>query len=232
MFFWTEDSIRWYKEASLYTGYHKKLAEELKEFLAPQVTLCDLGCGTGLLSMELSDMVWKILAVDRDSAAIDFVRWQTGKRNIRDLTALEADYKELPDGCCDVALACSFGTLRSNLYDFIKIPTQRLIFINRNKGKSKEGFEGVIREPDSASQDEGYLIANKVPYYKKAFTLDFGQPLRDEEDAQKFFAHYKLTPQEGTLAELLEKHQLKEPGEYRYYIPNEKEIVVFVIDKA
>ena len=232
MFFWTQDSIRWYKDASVWTGYHKKLAAELEEFLSPDVTVCDIGCGTGLLSMELAGKVWKILAVDKDSAAIDFVRLETGKRNLKYMVALEADYHDLPDGCCDVAMACSFGSLKKDLYDFIKIPTKRFIMINRNKGRSKDGFEGGCRASDSAQSDEGWLIANKIPYYKKTFTVDFGQPLRNEEEAQKFMEHYRLTPQEGTLKELLERSRLKEPGEFQYYIPNEKEMVIIVIDKA
>lgn len=48
-FDWNADTIRWYQEANEYTGFFKHIAELIAPSLVGYSTLCDIGCGLGLM---------------------------------------------------------------------------------------------------------------------------------------------------------------------------------------
>ena len=53
-FIWTEEKILWYQEAVAYFGYDRVLADAAEPYLPREETVCDLGCGSGYLAMELA----------------------------------------------------------------------------------------------------------------------------------------------------------------------------------
>ena len=64
--FWNEERLKWYFIASVYTKYHKNMANVLKSIIPKGESLMDLGSGPALLSLELKDYFKEILAIDFD----------------------------------------------------------------------------------------------------------------------------------------------------------------------
>lgn len=53
-FDWNPRTIQWYEDANSYSGFFKKVAQRIAPKLQGYFTLCDIGCGLGLLDLELS----------------------------------------------------------------------------------------------------------------------------------------------------------------------------------
>ena len=66
-YMWTRQSIKWFMDASDYTGYHKNLADKIIPFLDEDHTLCDVGCGLGCLDIFLASEVARITAIDSNA---------------------------------------------------------------------------------------------------------------------------------------------------------------------
>lgn len=69
-FNWNSDTIRWYQEADKYTGFFKNVAGLIAPRLEDCSTLCDIGCGLGIVDLELSKYIKRIACIDINKAAI------------------------------------------------------------------------------------------------------------------------------------------------------------------
>ncbi|MCC8029730.1 MAG: class I SAM-dependent methyltransferase [Lachnospiraceae bacterium] len=236
MFTWSDESIRWYQNASEWTGYHALLAREVSEFLEPGFTVCDVGCGPGCLAVELAASVHRVAAVDVDERVLRCIRQKTAERKIGNVETVLCDYEKLPPNCCDVAVACSFGVMEKNALSFMRLARKRLIVIKRKDPVTEDDltpdfFNCKYKRYD----DEEFLDSYQISYRLYTFDGDFGQPLHDREEALRFLEHYG--PDGEELPEKPEKflkdYEISEPGcEYKYYIPNKKEVHMLVIEKA
>ena len=64
LFEWTEEKIEWYVRASRASGFHRALAGRILPFLKRADHVVDLGCGAGLIDLELAPHVEKITGID------------------------------------------------------------------------------------------------------------------------------------------------------------------------
>ena len=51
---WNDTTIKSFVSASEYTGFHEELANQIRPYIKNSKTLCDIGCGLGLIDMHLS----------------------------------------------------------------------------------------------------------------------------------------------------------------------------------
>lgn len=137
---WNEQSVRWFRSASEHTRYNQKLAQLLLKYIPVGGSLCDIGCGAGLIDMELSPFFEEITCADISEAAIHAMEQIARERNIQNIKALCADAAGLKDRW-DTVIALFFGG-----YDFLgkyyPLARERLILAVHSQPKGRFGPEG------------------------------------------------------------------------------------------
>ncbi|MCD7981681.1 MAG: class I SAM-dependent methyltransferase [Clostridiales bacterium] len=232
MFTWSEEGIRWYDDAAEWTGHHARIAERLRAYLDKEDEVCDVGCGTGSLSVALAPAVRHITAVDVDEMALNSLRAKLERSGIDNVTVVRSDYNLLPENFCDVVVACSFGIFAKNGASFLKLAGKRLILAKRKLLPSQEGFSKDFGRGNMAYMDEAYLKDHHIPYRIESCEEDFGQPLRSREDAVRFTEHYRLCPAEESMDDFLDRRLISTGDEtFPFFLPNPMESCILTIDK-
>ena len=228
---WNEQTVRWFEDAAEYTGYNKNLARILKKYIPEGETLCDLGCGAGLVDLALADHCSAITCVDISPEAIGHVRRRAAARGLENISALCTDASELT-GSWDTVMAIFFGG-NQICGDYFHLAGKRFILITNARRKGNFGPEGhqVVKCSDIATT-KAYLDARGVKYAHEALALEYGQPFADREDARAFVRAYTRPMSEELLEAYLEE-KLEKTGDERwpYYLPNRKEFGLFVIGR-
>ena len=227
---WNEQSIGKFIEASEYTAYHKNLAAKIIPYLDKNDTMLDVGCGLGRLDLELSQHVAEILAVDVSESAIKALQQGielTGAKNIRTRVSDEGEITET----YDIILMSFFG--RPDMSDFIKRSRRKLIRIvgageksglypERHRRVEKNAVPGVRSELDALG----------VEYSLELCAIESGQPLRTWRDAEVFVLSNAPEADADEINEFLNAH-IESTGreDFPLYLPYQKELGIFVIDK-
>ena len=228
---WNDQTVRWFEDAVEYTGYSKKLAQILKEYIPKGETLCDLGCGPGLVDFALADHCSAITCVDISPDAIAHVHRKAAAQGIENINALCMDASELT-GSWDTVMAIIFGGSQI-CTDYFHLAGKRFVLITNAHRKGNfgpEGYQAIKCSNITTTKD--YLDAMGVKYTHEAFALEYGQPFADREDARAFVRAYTRPMSDEMLEAYLEEN-LKETGEEKwpYYLPNRKEFGLFVIGR-
>ena len=226
---WNEQSCRWFDAASEYTGYNRRLAEILKKHIPQGESLCDVGCGAGLIDLELASHCSSITCIDIAPDAIDSVRRGAERHEIKNINALctDASTFQLPH---DTVTAFFFGD-RQFYESFFHLAKKRLIVAVHKQRKGKFGPDGyqMLKRSDVDSTRE-YLDRLGVKYEFEAVSLEYGQPLADLDEARAFVRTYTRPLSDDLLEEYLAKNLQKTNDEkWPYYLPNLKEFGLFVI---
>lgn len=229
--FWSPQTLEWYLRASAYEDYHAKTAALLAPYVADG-TVCSLGCGPGRLTLALLRHIPRITALDCDPMALDALRRDGAA--FPGLEILEADAMTLPkERCWDHLILSFFGkiTAEGQLSYFLAHCRRQLISIVNAAPKSSFSSTGsTARMKDYAPQVTELLTRQGLPFSYLPLTLDFGQPLRDLEDARAFIRQYSPPdcPPPDDCALLDRLSPLPEGG---FYLPHRKEIGIFIIRK-
>ena len=132
-FRWNDDTVRWYLAADEYTGYSEKLAALIAPMIRGFPTLCDVGCGLGLIDLHLSRHMEKITCVDVSRAAINALTMAAKGKKIGNIEPLLLDSANL-DGTWDVILLSFFDSHNIGAY----LPRcRKLIAVVGTKNKSE-----------------------------------------------------------------------------------------------
>lgn len=226
---WNEQTCIWFEAASEYTGYHRRLAEILKKYIPKGESLCDLGCGSGLIDLEMASHCSNITCVDIAPDATDCVRRGAQRRGIRNISALCADASNylIPH---DTVTTFFFGD-RQFYEKFFPLAKKRLIVAVHGQRKGKFGPDGyqAVKCSDVDST-RAYWERLGVVYEYESISLEYGQPLADLDDARAFVRAY-TRPMDDELLEcyLAENLETIESEKWPYYLPNRKEFGLFVI---
>ena len=231
-FFWSEETLRWYQSAAAYGNYHAELAKLVAPAFRDCKTVCDLGCGTGLLSLALLRRLPRITALDRDTDALSALSAQAGEQP--GLSIRQADAMALsPEDRWDGLLLSFFGRISvdGHFRYFMEHCNRTLVCIVNTSVKSSFSATGVSSmKKEYSDQVERFLTERGIPYTRQDAALEFGQPLNDLEDARRFIRHYSppgcaVTDDEGLV------RQLERLPDGRWYLPHRKKIGIFVINK-
>lgn len=220
---WNSDTIRWYREASDFTGYSVNLAAILLSYLRPGESLCDMGCGLGLTSLELAGFAAGITCVDISEQAIAYLRQEAEMRHIENLNAVCADGITLP-GEWDTILCIFRGHPEEVILPYLKKARKRLLYITRTSAGNGHHMDAA------AARD--LLDRNHIPFTECQYELEFGQPHRNMEDAIAFVrAYYPRIPESG-LREYVRRHSRIETREgYALYMPKTRAFTLFSISR-
>jgi SAM-dependent methyltransferase len=228
-FAWNEETIAWFKAASIYTGFHRKLADRLRETVSGAELMYDIGCGLGLLSQELAGEVGRIVGVDMNREALASLEADAAARGIGNISTLHGDcYQTEP--LCDVILMSYFGS--STLELFLPFCKQLISIVDLDEGSSMggKGLSGGKRKRQTADKLERQLMEAGRRFTLEPVSLEFGQPFVSKPDASRFLqVYYGCTPEE-TEAYLAGRLVQAEQAPYAYYLPYTKHMGVFRIE--
>ena len=230
MFIWTDESIELWKRAERYTDHYKNLCRELKSYVDKDDEIYDIGCGLGFIDLELSPYVKSIRSFDIEKRVLDELNKSANNKGIHNISTSSNDWTKEEDGCCDTVLACSFGNLVDCLDDFLRMARNQVIIVKRHKPKVTKKYI-PCKVAFSAQASEDYLIERGINYKKISFQSEFGQPLDSYEEALYFVRFHGMNRGEPEGKFLKENLISGEEYGYKYYLPNKKDMVIFVISK-
>ena len=85
------------------------LRDRILELAAPQRTdvVVDVGCGTGLLALQLADRVERVWAIDISPSMIDYLSTKASSADLDNIDAAVASAVSLPlvDACADIVVS-------------------------------------------------------------------------------------------------------------------------------
>ncbi len=229
---WNEKTARWFADASAYTGFHRKLAEILLGLLPGRGDLADVGCGTGLIDMELAGRFRRVTCVDISPEALASLRGMASERGIKNIDTRLCDAADVTERFDDV-IAVFHGT--AELFAEKYIPLARagfaaVVHASPEGQLGPEKYRG--RRDDTASATVELFTKLGIEYKRTDVSIEYGQPLRSMEDARDFTRAYSDSPPDSAVDEYLGKNLVR-TGErdFPLYLPNEKTFSIFSVLK-
>ena len=234
-FKWTEEKIKYFKDASEYTGFHRQVGEIIKPYLDPSWTLCDLGCGLGFLDLQIADSVSEITAIDLSDLAIADYKSRLENADIHNIDIWLGDADKDIEGSWDVLLLSFFGKPGEELKRLFPIAAKRVILITYVEPLSEK--HGRLTKTDNrpTTKDyENFLKGEKYRYKLIEKEMDFGQPFKTLEDAERYHESYSREKDPEKRSELIDENlqNVKSTGdsEFPYYLPKKKDIGIFIVE--
>ena len=146
---------------------------------APPLLAVDLGCGAGRDTRELLRRGWRVLAVDREAAAIEAVVAATPERDRPRLEGLVADLATVELPSCDLVLASvSLQFLTEPEYD---AAFERITAALRPGGR----FAGLLYgDRDEAASDPAYTCPSPDAIREHLSAFEIESWFEREEDGK------------------------------------------------
>lgn len=233
-FQWSQESIRWFRQAAEQGQFHKKVAELLRPYVTGAETLLDLGCGAGYLSMALSPYIKKIESVDRDRNVLQVLKESAQEKHISNIRPVCMPWRQRLKGeKAQILLMSFFGNIRTErqLREFSSLCEKRFIYIVNSDRKSGLSPSGTDNRKKTYTEDfRGFLDRNNILYECFEEQLEFGQPFFRMEEAAEFVKYYYPMADEKERNEFLDSHLMRIAQE-EWYLPNLKKVGIFIIQK-
>lgn len=229
---WNTQTIQWFQDASNYTGYNRNLARLLMSHIPHRNTICDMGCGAGLIDFELARHFASVTCVDISPEAISSIENRITKEQIGNMSAHCMD-GTLFTGSFDTVIALFHGG--PNVFDhYYPLAKDQLIIVT-HLGKcgtfSPEKHRKAHNYGVPKTKEHLDELGIRYTYLEQSF--EYGQPFSSFEDAMAFMDAYGapgMTREEKTenLNTRLEKTDRED---YPYFLPNKKEMGIFIINR-
>ncbi|MEA4902959.1 class I SAM-dependent methyltransferase [Desulfitobacterium sp.] len=227
-FDWNSNTIEWYQAANEYSGFFKNIANLIAPKLEGYSTFCDIGCGLGLIDLELSKSINNITCIDINENAIEALKKSIVDKNISNIKPCLMDCQDIKENW-DVIYTSFFGGLE--LENFI--PHCKKLISVVNKRNLAELYPDKYRRFQKRTTEEvaQELTQKGITYSFREASFEFGQPLLSRQDARDFVK----TQAPGITTEDLEAFlslHLRETGELKYpfLIPRTKSMGIFEIE--
>ncbi|HWP98710.1 MAG TPA: class I SAM-dependent methyltransferase [Syntrophomonadaceae bacterium] len=226
-FEWDENTIRWYQEANVYSGFFKNIAGLIAPALKEYSTFCDVGCGLGLIDLELSHYIGSITCIDINELVIKTLIRNVEERRITNIKTKVMDCTNLEENW-DIIFLSFFGSHHLENY----LPRCKKLISVVAKGKHPEFYPEKYKKTQKSTVEdvEQILRLKGISYSLKEASFEFGQPLRSREEARSFVRTQASNISEEDLTEFLSQ-RLLETGQdqYPFFIPRMKSMGIFEI---
>jgi len=227
VFEWNEETIRWYWEANEYTKFYSNIAKIVAPMLEGYRTFCDMGCGLGLINLELSDYVESIDCVDVSGEALSFIQTISQSRGIGNIKTHKADCHAF-EGRWDVIHICFFSS--GNIEPFLPRCKKLIIIVGGDGSESFYPEKYRKKRKNTISKEAAYLDSLGVEYRLTEVCLEFGQPLKTMEEARRFVRTYAAEITDGELEEFLASNlRIINHEAFSFYLPRMKKIGIFEV---
>jgi|GEM_PF-1024626 len=247
MFKWSDKKIEWYERALKESNFAARLADALEPFLTPGESVCELGCGTGYLSLELARRGFSVMAVEADKnaasclrAKVDQMKFQgqigmyvdSGSKSPNGSVAVyQGDWKEiLGSPRWDTIIMCFAGDFRHELPLYLKSCRGKLLLVTTEPKDDQEGITGKsagFRYRLKESETRKLLDEQGAAYTITKASLELGQPFVDMEEAREYHDAYSVP--EEQYNHNLKKMVMSGNPFFPYYLPNHKELKIYQI---
>jgi hypothetical protein len=233
------DKHELFRQASEYTGFHKKLSVLIEPYLNEEWTMADIGCGLALIDFLLAGRVASITAIDTDESALAEVEKHidtelaANRNDAGKISTLLKDASDVGgDGRrWDVVLLSFFGASIEETGRLLSLADRRGIVIMHSK--YEEGIFDPIpasdREDRSADKLEEYLAREGYGFRKSAVDLQFGQPFRTIDDIHEFLRSYEA---ERLIYSIEDRIIKTKRYDFPYYLPRNLRAAVYIIAPA
>ena len=228
---WNDRTLEWFRSASEYTSFHRKLAELLLPYIEIDGTLCDLGCGIGLIDFALCEKVQSITCVDIDPEAVRLCTGESVRRGIKNIEPLLSDAKDLT-GTWDTVISVFHGTTEALVDCYVRFARKKVVAVTHTEGVGNFGPREYKSPRCNTAITAAELLGERgVEHTLINAALEYGQPFRKIDDAREFVEAYsKNAPGEAIEDYLSENLVETNNPEYPLYLPNMKNFGIFVID--
>ncbi len=230
---WNIDRLRWYLQAGEQSDYPSVFIEKIKPFLQPDDVLLDIGSGPGLFSRELFGHVKKVYNLEPAPLPRKYLEKVTG--NCEKIEILSGSWPgEFPEGIiADVTISAFSGSQVMGRKESLKKiceHTRRKVFLIAPAGPKDFG-SGLERatSPLPYEETEAALKNLDLNYHLELISFDFGQPVKDMEEATSFLSQQlRISPQ------MARNHarQIARPDGEGLYLPNPRRSALIRIDLA
>ena len=228
MYRWTPEMIRFMEDAAHKTEYYRRLAAHLAARLPNGASVCDVGCGLGHLAELLCRSFASVTAIDCSEPAVRAFRARLGDKPPDNLRIVCRDALQLPASArFDVMVFCYFGSLPEILKIAAGHCTGAAVVIRRDYAQHRFDLDRHPRNRASAADTMEKLQAMGIACESERLSLEFGQPLRSEEDAVRFFRLYLRDPERNVdFPEIAPKLGRTGDPDFPYYYPQPKQVAV------
>lgn len=224
---WTNESVMFMCRAAERSAYNAMLASRIGPYLTGEETVCEPGCGTGDLSLALSPFVRTLYAYDIDPLPLDALNRRAAERGVTNIRSEALDIFTLPgEASFDAAVFCFFG-MPEQILAFARAHVKKHVFIvKRAYASHRFSAADIPVTGDSLGKMCTLLDAEGIPYEKELLCAEMGQPLRDLDEARRFFSLYSRDAADTVFTDelLLTRLQKTDDPEYPYYLPSLKEV--------
>lgn len=227
---WTEKRIDWYQRAVAWNGFDKVLVDNISRFVPQDESICDMGCGTGYLAMELARRGYETSAFDMNEVTMAYLREEVPRRGLSEkLTLRQGSWDELGDEpLWDNVVMVFAGHMEDELQRFLGFCRKRLIVIIRESSKSHVQADGVTpRRHTKPGQMEEVLDGMK--YDMVPIVTEFGQPLRSMEECIDYLETFGADTKSADSK--IHNAVKTSDSEFPLFLPNEKQMRMYVIEK-
>ena len=231
MFTWTEKTIDYYRRAADRTEYFRTIVDHMKPYLKKDMHICDAGCGLGYLALELAPYVGRVTAIDCDEAALAVLREKCGRRHIDniDIRCEDIFKTETPDEPYDAMVFCYFGGIEEIIGLSRKL-CRGPVFCIKGLQDARTFSAELAKGRDSSERAERFLEVHQVPYGKASFSAEFGQPVRNVQDAMAFYRCYGKGFDLDALSDMMVRNLMIQTDDpmYPYTIPGRRTLTMTV----
>lgn len=227
-FTWDPHTIKWYQEANAYSQFFRNIAD----FIAPQLegysSLCDIGCGLGLIDLELSDKLNHITCIDINEFALNALKSTIAARKI---TNIEPRLMSCDDiqSTWDVIYTSFFGSRDPE--KFLPYCRKQISVVSQKTvdHSSIEKYKSFHK--NTCDQVAATLDKKNIPYSLTEVTLEFGQPLCSIEEGKQFVRKNYPKVNEADLQHFLSQNLIEtNQTDYPFYLPKKKSLGIFEIE--
>ena len=233
MFVWSDEKIRFLKDASEYTPFNDALAARIAPHLPPNAHLLDAGCGLGYLSLALAPYCARVTAMDVSENALAVLRENIALSGVRNIDVREGDVFHLPEDCrFDAMVFCFFGSVSETLGCIRRHCRGKAVLLKKNWQTHRFTLRETPLARFTFAQTCAELRALGVPHESSTFSLDMGQPFRTPEDAAAFFRMNRRSavPDAITVSEVSDRLTKTGDSRFPYYLPAERPIGMILIN--
>lgn len=226
---WNEKTIAWMEAASAFTGFHRKLAALIRPYLCLGGTLCDLGCGLGLIDLEISPWLERVTCLDTSGPALAALERLADRRGCTNLELRQGDVETL-EGEWDTVLGVFFG-FGDRIPRWLTHCRRGLVVVVADGERPSFG-PGRPSKRYTAGYAQMLLDQAGISYQMERHALEYGQPFRSLEEAEEFGRIYSGGDRREDLRYLRGRLTATGDPDYPWYLPQEKRFSIFSIQKG
>ena len=234
LFEWTPEMISWYADSCEYSknDRNKKIAEAVIDVLPPHPYVCDIGCGIGTVSLELTKRASRVTAIDINRDALNFLRETALRRGLDNLEIIEGNFADLepPLTKADCVVFCMVRV--DDLIEKARLWTAGKIIIVTNPA-DYHSFSPKTKknEKERIEKLRIYLKENRLSYSENLISTSSGQPFRNFDSAVSFVSSYDRERSLNDIRNMLGEC-LEDTGrtDFPFYLPNNKDYLIFTVD--